>query len=87
MRKFKHETSGEIVTLEELEKKLDYQVELSENFKDEELFEDWLASENYTLIDIWELTASKKMMIKQQYFEYCKEITAVDLNYEEIFVN
>lgn len=87
MKKFKHETSGEIITLEELEKKLDYQVYLSENFKDDELFEDWLSLENYTLLDIWKLTETKKIMIRLQYFEYCKEITAVDLNYEEIFVD
>lgn len=87
MKKFKHETSGEIVTLEELEKKLDYQVYLSENFNDEELFEDWLSLENYTLLDIWKLTEMKKIMIRLQYLEYCKEITAVDLNYEEIFVD
>lgn len=87
MKKFKHETSGEIVTLEKLEQKLDYQVYLSENFNDEELFEDWLVSEKYNLLDIWKLTEIKRLMIKQQYFEYCKEVTAVDLNYEEIFID
>ena len=87
MRKFKHEISGEIITLEELEKKLDYQDYLYENFNDIALFEDWLVSENYTLMDIWELTELEKAKIKQQYFEYCKEVTAVDLNYEEIFID
>ena len=87
MKKFKHETSGEIITLEKLKQKLDYQVYLSENFNDEELFEDWLSLKKYTLLDIWKLTEMKKIMIRLQYLEYCKEVTAVDLNYEEIFVD
>lgn len=85
MRKFRHEISKEIITFEELEKNLDYQDYLHENFNDNALLEDWLVCENYTLLDIWELTESEKAKVKQQYFEYCKEITATDLDYEEIF--
>ena len=87
MKKFRHEISKEIITLEELEKNLDYQDYLYENFNDNALFEDWLVCENYTLLDIWELTELKKIQIKQQYFKYCKELTATDLDYEEIFLD
>lgn len=85
MRKFRHEISKEIITFEELEKKLDYQDYFYENFNDNALFEDWLVCENYTLLDIWELTELEKVKVKQQYFEYCKEMTITDLDYEEIF--
>ena len=85
MRKFRHEISKEIITFEELEKNLDYQKAVDENYKDEVLFADWLYCEDYNLLDIWEMDETDKLKVKEDYLWSCKEMAITDLDYEEIF--
>ena len=85
MRKFRHEISKEIITFEELEKNLDYQKAVDENYKDEVLFADWLYCEDYNLLDIWEMDETDKLKVKEDYLWSCKEMAITDLVYEEIF--
>lgn len=84
MRKFRHEISKEIITFEELEKNLDYQKAVDENYKDEALFADWLYCEDYNLLDIWEMDETDKLKVKEDYLWSCKEMAITDLDYEEI---
>ena len=86
MRKFRNTFNrAEIVTLEELEKDPRYQKAVDENYKDEQLFADWLYCEDYSLLEIWELDEADKLKVKDDYLWNCKEIAITDLDYEEIY--
>ena len=86
MRKFRNEFNrAEIITLEELEKNPKYQKAVEENYKDEALFDDWLYCQQYTLLEVWNLSEADKIEIKKGYLCNCKEMAITDLDYEEIF--
>lgn len=87
MRKFKHEISGEIVTFKEIKLNPNFIQCVIDNYKDDELFADWLISRDYTPFEIWKMNTYEKLKVRKQFLVDCEIWAIIDLNYEEIFID
>ena len=85
MRKFRNTFNRtEIVTFEEIQLNPDYVKCVTDNYTDDTLFADWLITQDYTPLDIWEMDTRKKGKVRHQFLLDCKEMAITDLDFEEI---
>lgn len=86
MRKFRNTFNhSEIVTFEEILQNPDFIKCVTDNYTDDALFTDWLITQDYTLLDIWEMDTREKGKVRHHFLLDCKEMAITDLDYEEIF--
>ena len=85
MRKFRNSITKEIITEEELFAMKEFKSQTESNFADEWLFDDWLATQGYSHVELFYMGALKKERLRKAFFEECQEYAATDLDFEEIF--
>lgn len=85
MRKFRNPTTKEIITEEELFAMKEFKSQTESNFADDCLFDDWLAIQGFSHVELFYMSGLKKERLRKKFFEECQEYAITDLDFEEIY--
>ena len=85
MRKFRHAITKEIITEEELFAMKEFKSQTESNFADDCLFDDWLATQGFSHVELFYIDGLTQARLREAFFEECQEYAVTDLDFEEIF--
>ena len=87
MRQFRDPITKEIITEEELFAMKEFKSQTESNFADDCLFDDWLATQGFSHVELFYMDGLTQVKLREAFFEECQEYAVIDLDFEEIFLD